>query len=152
MNSSFRRVLTSILSKKISRFPKPAEAPVPPNGWLRAIRLATAMPAIYPAKKLGLTQQGFDALEKSEAAGSITLKSLKRAADAMDCDLVYALIPRSGSVRTLVERRALAKARSEILPVSHSMHLENQGTKIGPNVRALAKKLIAQRNRELWRE
>src|SRR5438270_14093851 len=102
MNLSFRKILTNVISKKLSKFPKPTEAPVPPTGWLRAIRLATGMPAIYPARKLGLTQQGFDALEKSEAAGAITLKSLKRAADAMNCDLVYAVVPRGGSVRTMI--------------------------------------------------
>ena len=34
------------------------------------------------------------ALERREADGAITLESLERAADALGCDLVYALIPR----------------------------------------------------------
>jgi predicted DNA-binding mobile mystery protein A len=152
MNPSLRRILTSVISKKLRKFPKHAEAPVPPGGWLRAIRLATGMPANYPAKKLGLTQQGFDALERSEAAGTIMLKSLKRAADAMGCDLVYALIPRSGSVRTIIERQAVARARRQILPVAHSMRLESQGSKPGPKVRELAKKLAAHPSRTLWNE
>jgi predicted DNA-binding mobile mystery protein A len=152
MKPSFRKILTNILSKMIGKFPKPTEAPVPPTGWLRAIRLATGMPATYPARKLGLTQQGFDSLEKSEAAGAITLKSLKRAADAMDCDLVYAVIPRGGSVRTMIQRQAIARARREILPVAHSMRLESQGSSPGPKVRELARKLAARRSRTLWNE
>jgi predicted DNA-binding mobile mystery protein A len=152
MNASFRRVLATVISKKLRKFPKPSEVPVPPSGWLHAIRLATGMPATYPARKLGLTQQGFDALEKSEAAGAITLKSLKRAADAMGCDLVYAVVPRGGSVRTMVERQAIARARKEILPVAHSMRLENQGSRPGPKVRELARKLAALRSRNLWNE
>ena len=140
------------MSKKLRKFPKHAEAHVPPTGWLRAIRLATGMPATYPAKKLGLTQQGFDALEKSEAAGAITLKSLKRAADAMGCDLVYAIVPRGGSVRTMIDRQAVARARRQILPVAHSMRLESQGSKLGPKVRELARRLALRPSRALWNE
>jgi predicted DNA-binding mobile mystery protein A len=152
MTPSFRRSLANVISKKLRKFPKHAEAHVPPTGWLRAIRLATGMPATYPAKKLGLTQQGFDALEKSEAAGAITLKSLKRAADAMGCDLVYAVVPRGGSVRTMIDRQAVARARRQILPVAHSMRLESQGSKPGPKVRELARRLAIQPSRALWNE
>lgn len=150
MTPSFRRVLASVISKKLRKFPKPTEVRVPPTGWLRAIRLATGMPATYPARKMGVTQQSFDALEKSESAGTISLSSLKRAADAMDCDLVYAVVPRGGSVRTMIERRADARARREILPVAHSMRLESQGSKPGPKVRELARKLAAHPSRALW--
>lgn len=151
MTPSFRKSLANMISKKLRLFPKYSEARVPPTGWLRAIRLATGMPATFPAKKLGLTQQGFDALEKSEAAGGISLKSLKRAADAMDCDLVYAVVPRAGSVRTMIDRQAVARARRQILPVAHSMRLESQGSKSGSKIRELARSLAAQPSRALWK-
>jgi predicted DNA-binding mobile mystery protein A len=152
MSPSLRKILAQVISKKIRKFPKPTQAPAPPTGWLRAIRLATGMPAAYPARKLRLTQQGFDALEKSEAAGAISLNSLKRAADAMDCDLVYAIVPRSGSVRAMIEQQAVARARREVLPVAHSMRLESQGSKPGPRVRELARRLAAHPSRTLWSE
>lgn len=152
MKSKFRRVLARVISKKLQKFPNHAAVPVPPGGWLRAIRFATGMPAAFPARKLGLTQQGFDALEKSEASGAITLKSLKRAADAMDCDLVYAVVPRGGgSVAPMIERQAVARARRQILPVAHSMRLESQGSKPGPKVRELARKLAEHPSRVLWK-
>jgi len=119
---------------------------------LRAIRLATGMPASYPAKKLALTQQGFDSLEKSEAAGAITLNSLRRAADAMGCDVVYGIVPRRGSLRAMIDRQAIARARKAILPVAHSMHLESQGSSSGPKVRELARRLASSPNRTLWAE
>ena len=151
MKPAFRKILSRVISKKLQKFPKCVDVPVPPGGWLRAIRLATGMPASYPASKLGLTQQGFDALEKSEAAGGIALKSLKRAADAMDCDLVYAVVPRGGgSVGAMIERQAVARARKQILPIAHSMRLESQGSKPGPKVRELARKLAAHPSRALW--
>ena len=152
MNPAYRKMLANILSKKIRKFPPLKEVPVPPGGWLRAIRMAVGMPASYAAKRTHLTQQGFSTLEKSEAAGTITLKSLKRAAEAIDCDLVYALVPRQGSVKKLIERQATSRARKAILPVSHSMHLESQGSKPGPKVLELARRLAAKPSRALWAE
>jgi predicted DNA-binding mobile mystery protein A len=110
------------------------------------------MPGSYPANRLNLTRQAFAELEKNEAQGAITLRSLRRAAQAIDCDLVYALVPRSGSLQTMIVKQALARAKNAILPVAHSMSLESQGTKIGPKVRALAKKLAARPSHELWRK
>jgi predicted DNA-binding mobile mystery protein A len=152
MKASFRAIFTKSLNRKIKRFPKPADVPAPSGGWVRAIRLATGMPANYAARKLKVTRQGFAELEKSEAAGTISLKSLQRAGDALNCQLVYALVPRNGSLGKLIIERAVARARKTLQPVSHSMSLESQGTKPGPKVRELAKKLAAQPNRKLWME
>jgi predicted DNA-binding mobile mystery protein A len=154
MKPLFRSLLARVITRKLRKFPKPVEAPPPTGGWLRAIRLATGMPATYPAAKLNLTRQAFAELEKNEALGTITLNSLQRAAQAVDCDLVYALVPRTGSLQTMIVKQALAQAKNAILPVAHSMRLESQGTKSGPGpkIRALARKLAARPGRELWRK
>jgi predicted DNA-binding mobile mystery protein A len=154
MKPSFRSLLARVVTRKLRKFPKPVEVAPPAGGWLRAIRLATGMPASYPASKLNLTRQAFAELEKNEALGTISLKSLQRAAQAVDCDLVYALIPRTGSLQNMIVKQALARAKNAILPVAHSMNLESQGTKSGPGpkVRALARKLAARPSRELWRK
>src|SRR5271170_6569808 len=65
-------------------------------------------------------------LEKSEAEYRITLGSLRAAADALGCQLVYALVPKSGSIQDLAERRARAKAAENVRAVEHSMALEDQ--------------------------
>jgi predicted DNA-binding mobile mystery protein A len=152
MKPSYRRVLARILSKKVSKIPSAKDVPVPPGGWIRAIRMAIGMPASYAAKRAHLTQQGFSMLERNEAAEKITLKSLKRAAEAIDCDVVYALVPRAGSLKKLIERQATARARKSILPVSHSMHLENQGSPSGPKVAELARRLAERPSSALWTE
>ncbi len=65
-------------------------------------------------------------LEKSESEYRITLGSLRDAADALGCDLVYALVPKQGSVAGLLEKRARAEAEENVQAVEHSMALENQ--------------------------
>ena len=64
--------------------------------------------------------------EKAEAEDRITLKSLRALADALDCDLVYALVPRAGSLDDLMRDRARAQAKKNVLGVEHSMALEDQ--------------------------
>lgn len=61
----------------------------------------------------------------SRGREAITLKRLERAARALDCTLVYTLVPRK-PLETLVQERAHQVARKRIQTVSHSMLLENQ--------------------------
>ncbi len=64
-------------------------------------------------------------MEKAEASGGISLDTLRRVGKAMDCTLVYALVPNT-SLEALVTKRAEALARSAIESVSHTMALEDQ--------------------------
>ena len=97
----------------------------PVRGWIRAIREALGMTAEQLAKRLGVKQPSVVALEQSEAKGTIELATLWRAAEALDCTLVYALVPNKPLEQTLRERaRLFARRRSE--PIEHSMALEDQ--------------------------
>ncbi|MCP4319453.1 MAG: mobile mystery protein A [Hyphomicrobiales bacterium] len=100
---------------------------VPPKGWIRAIRDAIGMTGVQFAKRLGVRPQSVDGLEKSEANGSIKLDTLRRAAEELDCTLVYALVPNS-SLEEMVRTRAHAIAMRDLGRVSHTMKLEAQGT------------------------
>jgi predicted DNA-binding mobile mystery protein A len=68
--------------------------PRPPAGWLRAIREALGMTSGVVAERLGVTASGARKLEQAEAVDAITLGTLRRVAEALDCDLQYALVPR----------------------------------------------------------
>ena len=64
-------------------------------------------------------------MEKAEAEDRIPLKGLRAAANALDCDLVYALVPRANTIRELTEGRAREQAQKRVPRVEHSMALEN---------------------------
>jgi predicted DNA-binding mobile mystery protein A len=100
---------------------------VPPKGWIRAIRDALSMSGVQLAKRLKVSPQTVEAMEKSEAAGTIQLNTLRRAAEALDCTLVYALIPRT-SLENTVKNRARQIANAALARVSHTMKLEDQDT------------------------
>jgi len=65
-------------------------------------------------------------VEKREAAGTISLNSLREVAHALDMDLYYALVPKGGSLRALIERRAEQLAREIVMRTHQTMKLEGQ--------------------------
>jgi predicted DNA-binding mobile mystery protein A len=77
------------------------------------------------AKRLGIKQPSLVALEQSEAKGTIELATLRRVAGALDCALVYALVPNQ-PLETTLRDRARAFVRRRRGPVEHSMLLEDQ--------------------------
>jgi predicted DNA-binding mobile mystery protein A len=104
-----------------------AEASKPVRGWLRAVRTACGLSQAWLAKKLKTTQQAVTAFETAEERGTITLKSLERAAQALDCELVYFVVPRGKVAATYRELARLHDPKFKLLQASeHSMALEDQ--------------------------
>ncbi|MCY3624765.1 MAG: mobile mystery protein A [Candidatus Dadabacteria bacterium] len=98
----------------------------PSGGWIRAVRTSLGMSVRQMAERIGITQQSAARLEKNEINDAITLRSLRKAAEALDCRLVYVFVPNDGSLRNIVRKQALRKARDIVDPVDHSMMLEAQ--------------------------
>jgi predicted DNA-binding mobile mystery protein A len=124
----------------------------PPKGWVRAIRDAVGMTGVQFAKRLGIRPQSVEALEKSEANGSIQLKTLRRAAEALDCTLVYALVPNT-SLEGAVRERARKIAKRDLDRVAHTMKLEAQGTgdaNLEARIEAYIRDVLKER--DLWNE
>lgn len=122
---------------------------IPPKGWIRALRDAIGMTGAQLGRRLGMTAQGIVSLERSEANGTIQLNTLRRAAEAMDCVLVYALVPRS-SLNEMVDNRARELALQTLRRVSHSMALEDQQVDRDLEKRVQTYIETALRDRDLW--
>jgi predicted DNA-binding mobile mystery protein A len=99
----------------------------PPRGWVHAIRGALGMSAAVLADRLGVTPGAVIRLEQSEAADRIRLETLRRAGDALGCDLVYLLVPRQ-PLASVVRDRARELARRQVAAVEQTMLLEDQAT------------------------
>lgn len=98
----------------------------PQGGWVRAIRQALGMTQSDLAHRMGVSQVAVAKLEGTEKAGVIRLETLARAADALDCDLVYALVPRV-TLEESVRRRAQHVVRRDFSSIVTTMRLEDQG-------------------------
>jgi predicted DNA-binding mobile mystery protein A len=97
----------------------------PVRGWIKAVRKALGMTTAQLAKRLGVKQPSVVAIQQSEAKGSIELATLRRVAEALDCTLIYALVPKK-PLQTIVRDRARTFAHGRRGPVEHSMLLEDQ--------------------------
>ena len=98
----------------------------PAGGWIRAIRQALGMSTADLAARLEVAPSTVNRFELNERAGRIQLDTLARVAEALDCDLVYALVPRR-TLEDIVDDRARTMALRELGAVGHTMDLEAQG-------------------------
>ncbi len=113
------------LDERLQQFSRITQSEIPPRGWTKAIRESLGMTTAQLARRLGIKQPSVVAMEQSETKGTIALATLRRAAEALDCRLVYAFVPRT-TLERAVRDQARAFARRRRTAVEHSMLLENQ--------------------------
>jgi len=150
MESSLAR---RALDKRFSSI-KAVELARPPFGWLRAIRQALGMNAAQYARRLGVKPQRIAALEKAEVNGTASLTTLREAAEALGCQLVYAVVPET-SLDDIIQTRAAKRAEQELCRVHHTMRLENQAlgnSDLTAERQRLIDELLAGSLRRLWEE
>ena len=125
----------------------------PRLGWIRAIREALGMSAPQLARRLDIkAAQSIEDMQEDEVTGAIRLRTLQKVANAMECDLVYALVPRK-SIHDICRDRAAAIAQMQVGRVSHSMRLEDQEVSRAAELNALRRridKLLSGSPRKLW--
>jgi len=138
-------------SKLAERFKKLGPAKryaAPVRGWIRAIRQALGMTTAQLAGRLNIKQPSLVELEQSEAKGTIELRTLRRVAEALDCTLVYALVPNK-PLDIIVRDRARAFERKRREYVEHSMLLEGQGV-TSRNAKARLDEIVRETNPRLF--
>ena len=152
MRAEDRAMARKNLDKRLNTLRNNSAFARPPRGWVKALRDALGMTAEHLAGRVGVTRPRVYEIERSELSGSITLDSLERAARALDCELVYALVPRK-QLEDLIQEQALRRAKERLKQTAHSMALEDQS--VDPEdeqdqIKALASKLVEKAGSELW--
>ena len=147
-----RSTVFKLMENKIKRLAMLSKEEMPPKGWLYCIRKALQMPASFLAQKLSLTQSRISQIEKQETEGTLTLNTIKKVAEALNCRFVYALIPNEGSLEKTLELHAEMKAKAILKDTLATMALENQ---VPNNVQALYKtiqeELLFNKQNVLWK-
>lgn len=112
-------------------------------GWIRYMREALGMKVKDLARLTGLSSQTITETEKREAQGKVTIQNLRKMAQAMDCELVYAFLPKE-EIGSLIESKAYAKAGTAVMSADTHMDLEDQKvkTEAEERIERLAQKLI----------
>ena len=148
-----RKLLIEQLDHKLQPFSETRKVMVPERGWLNTIRTTLNMTMAQLGTKLNITRQGVKRIEDSEANGTITLNSLKDVANAMDLQLVYALVPKDGTINDLVHMKAERLAKKIVLRTNQNMKLEDQGIgdeKMSKTINELAHEIVREMKKSLW--
>ena len=123
------------------------EVAIPPTGWIKAIRTALGMSMQQLGRKLSITKQSIQDIEKREKEGAITIKALSELGKALDMRLVYGFVPNDGSLDALIEKKAAQLATTIVLRTSNTMKLKDQ-----ENSRQRIAKAIQEKTAELKNE
>ena len=144
-----REHLRRRMDQRFRRLGPLSELGRPHGGWIRAVRDALGMSATQLAQRLGVSQQRVAALEQGELQLATQLNTLTRVANALDCELVYALVPRT-SLTEMVEEQAKRKAVQHLRWVAHHSRLEDQAdnSNLDDQIKDLAEEFKSRR--DLW--
>ena len=124
MNHKFRQLRLSQLDRNLIN--ARSLPPRPSGGWIAAVREALGLSLAEIGQLARVPRQNVQKFERAEAADRITLATLRRLAHAVGCDLVYALVPKSGTFAELAEDPARKQATRDVERVVHTMALEDQ--------------------------
>jgi predicted DNA-binding mobile mystery protein A len=110
MRERERQLARKKLDKEMKYYRWAAQKKFPTQGFLRAVRHALGIPAAEMLRELGVSPSVLFRLEQSERRGNISVKGLDRVAQAMGCQLVYAVVPRDGkTLEDMAEKRLWSK-------------------------------------------
>jgi len=141
------------LDDKIRQFAILNRVPVPAAGWIKAIRTSLGMSMQQLGKKLSVTKQGIQDIERREKEGSITISSLRALGEALDMQLVYGFVPADGSLNDLIERKATELATKIVMRAANTMKLEDQensGARIKKAIKERASVIKNEMPKILW--
>jgi len=128
MKEKYQLIRLKYLDELNSRIDVLRTIKAPPQGWLRIVREGLGLSLRAVAEKLHVRPQTIHAFEHREAVGSLTLANLRKTADAMDCHLVYFLLPKEGGNNPFTKLAASQSGfLANLLATEHSMQLEDQG-------------------------
>ena len=124
------------------------------EGWLRTVRKALGMSGPQLAKRLGVTKWQVSKTEKGEMAGSVTLRTMNKMAEALNCRFVYAVIP-DKEIEQVIKDQAIKKARAQVREASTHMALEAQALnreKLNAEIERIASQIIDKMPSDLWKD
>jgi predicted DNA-binding mobile mystery protein A len=154
MRGKDRHLVIDQLNVTLERLNQLKAVKTPHKGWIRAIRDALGMSGTQLAERLQVSRPRIPRLEQDELTGSVTLKTMRQTAEALDCVFVYALVPRT-SLDDMIRTQAKKVAGTRLQRTSHTMLLEDQLISNSDQQReydAMVDELVLEIPRDLWSE
>jgi len=149
-----KQIIREQYRSKIDQLIDIKEISRPKEGWVRTLRKALGMSSPQLASRLDISKSQASQMERMEIEDRITIKQLRRVASSLDCDLIYALVPRR-SVESMIRDRARQKAEKLVSKTDVQMKLEAQqlsNEKLHEQVKLETDRLVREMPRDLWED
>ena len=154
MQNKQKQLVQEQLDETLKQFSSLAAVTRPLKGWIRAIRDALGMNNRQLAQRLGVSNSRIPRIEQDEITGGLTLKTMNRVADELDCIFVYGFVPRT-SLRETIRNQAESLAKKRFKKLMHTMELEDQGLSSNENKKvldSLVEEIINSSSATLWED
>ncbi len=154
MNYWDKKLLREQLDKKLSKLREFSVQGLTSLGWIRTIREALGMTSNDLASRVGVNQSRIIHMEQAEVDGNIKISTMKKIADALEMDFVYAFVPRT-SLNDMVREQARLLALKKMERLDHTMRLEMQELSSEEKEKALKDmidKILIDERKDFWRK
>ncbi len=152
-NNKLSKPKRRILDQKLSQYSK-INFTIPKYGWIKAIREALGMTTAQLGERMKIAASNISILENREISKTTTLETMERAATAMGCKFVYALVP-DISLEAVIQIQAKKSAKALIQEIHHHMKLEKQKVSAEiekEQIQDLAEEILNKMDSRLWRK
>ena len=140
MKNNKQLLLLQQTDKKTEAFKELKSITIPSKGWINTFRTAIKMSLRQLGNRLHIAPQSVKEIEEREANGTITLKSLRDVANALDMQLVYGFVSKHESLEQMIEKRAKELAKEIVMRTHNTMTLEAQENSAERIEQAIAQK------------
>ena len=154
MNYWDKKLLREQLDNKLSKLREFSVQGLASIGWIKTIREALGMTSKDLASRVGVNQSRIIHMEQAEVDGNIKISTMKRIADALEMDFVYAFVPRT-SLNVMVREQARLLALKKMERLDHTMRLEMQELSSEEKEKALKDmidKILIEEPKDFWRK
>jgi len=128
MASIQKRLVQQQMDEMISLYGDGKKTAKLPFGWIQSTRLALGMSLRQLAQRIGVSVSALTHFEKREQTEAISIATLKKAALALDMELVYYFKPKGGTIQHSIMMQAQLKADEIMSQSNQAMKLEDQET------------------------
>ena len=142
MKNNKQQLLIQQTDKKLAVFTPLTSTIIPPKGWINTVRTSLNISLRQLGNRLKISSQSVKEIEEREANGTITLNSLKDAANELDWKLVYGFVSKHGSIEKMIEERAKKLATEIVMRTNTTMTLEDQQNSMERIEKAIAQKTV----------
>lgn len=143
-----KKQLIKSYQKKFDNF-KQIVKEKPLQGWIKTIRELLGMTTVQFSKKLEISQPRLVFMEKNEK--NLKLSTMEKIADKLNCDFIYALVPRE-KINDIIYNRAKQKAINIVTKVNKNMSLENQLSENKEILEETIDDLLSKKITKIWDE